>query len=370
MDGASVYLVNIDPASPDHGVKTPLLFRFESKAGSAIGTYWLSALPYPGFPLDEATTYALVVTNRVTIGAAATLPSDDFAAISSDKPADPPVNAALAAAQITYQPLWDYLDEPGGDERADVVNAAVFTTQHATDIMALMRRKVWSLPAPAATDIVRFTTDSLFLMYDGAFDSPNFQVGDPPYAQTGGDIQLGADGLPVVQRMETLRLSFAIPRTTPPAAGWPVVMIDTGTGSTYHSYFDSGFVDVLASLGLAVISIDPVLSGDRNPGGSAELAFYNFNNPQSSRNSTVQGAADNFSIVRLDPGLRIHRTARRQRSRAHDPFRSREHLRPRSLARRADLHAVSRLRAHRQDGGAVGHRRAAVPGHRRQDAAG
>ena len=97
-----------------------------------------------------------MVTNRVTIGAAAALPSDDFAAISSDKPADPPVNAALAAAQVTYQPLWDYLDEPGGDERADVVNAAVFTTQHATDIMPLMRRKVWSLPAPAATDIVRF----------------------------------------------------------------------------------------------------------------------------------------------------------------------------------------------------------------------
>jgi hypothetical protein len=300
MDAASVYLVNIDPSSPNHGAKTPLLFRFESRAGSAIGTYWLSALPYPGFPLDEGAIYALVVTNRVTIGAAAALPSDDFAAIAASAP---PANAALAAAQVTYQPLWDYLDEPGGDERADVVNAAVFTTQHATDIMALMRRKVWSLPAPAATDIVRFMTDSTFLMYDGTFDGPNFQVGDPPYSQTGGDIVIGADGLPVVQRMEHLRVSFAIPRTTPPAAGWPVVMIDTGTGSTYHSYFDSGFVDVLASLGLAVISIDPVLSGDRNPGGSAELAFFGFNNPQASRNNTVQGAGDNFSIVRLIQGF-------------------------------------------------------------------
>ena len=300
MDGASVYLVNIDPTSPNHGVKTPLLFGFQSRAGIAIGSYWLSALPYPGFPLDEATTYALVVTDRVTIGAAAAEPSDDFTAIAA---AAPPTAAALAAAQLTYQPFWDYLDEPGGDERADVVNAAVFTTQHATDIMPLMRRKVWSLPAPAVTDIVRFKTDPSFLMYDGKFVGPNFQVGDPPYSQTGGDIQIGADGLPIVQRMENLRVSFAIPRFTPPAAGWPVVMIDTGSGSDYHSYFTSGFEAVLAPLGLAVISIDPVLSGDRNPGGSGELAFNSFNNPQGSRNNTVQGAADNFSIVRLIQGF-------------------------------------------------------------------
>ena len=160
MDDASVYLVNVDPTAPGHGQKTPLLYRFESKPGSVIGGNWLSALPYPGFPLDEGTTYALVVTTRVTIGGAAALPSDDFAAIAAS---DAPADAALAAAQATYQPLWDYLDEPGGDERADVVNAAVFTTQHATDIMALLRRKVRSLPAPAATGIVRYRAESRFL---------------------------------------------------------------------------------------------------------------------------------------------------------------------------------------------------------------
>jgi hypothetical protein len=300
MDDASVYLVNVDPTVPGHGQKTPLLFRFEPKPGSVIGANWLSALPYPGFPLDEGTTYALVVTNRVTIGAAPALASDDFAAIAgSDKPGD----AALAAAQVTYQPLWDYLDEPGGDERADVVNAALFTTQHATDIMALLRRKVRSLPAPTAAGVVRVPGSSQLFMYDGTFASPNFQVGEPPYSETGGEIQPGADGLPVVQRMETVRFSFAVPRATPPPAGWPVVIADNGTGSTYHSYDDTGLVDVMVDNGLAVISIDPVLSGNRNVDGNPQFDFYNFNNPQPSRNNTIQGAADNFSIVRLIQGF-------------------------------------------------------------------
>jgi hypothetical protein len=300
MDGASVYLVNVDPRSPGRGAKTPLLFRFEPRPGSVIGANWLAALPYPGFPLDEGTTHALVVTKRVTIGAAAALPSDDFIAIAA---ADTPGAAALAAAQATYQPLWDFLDQPGGDERADVVNAAVFTTQRATDLMAPLRRKIRSLPAPAATGIVRFTAFGQFFMYDGTFASPNFQVGEPPYLVSGGEIQLGADGLPVVQRMEPLRVSFAIPRITPPASGWPVVIIGMGTGSTYHSYYDTTVVDALAASGLAAISIDPVLSAARNPGGNPESDFYNVGNPQASRNNTLQGAADNFSIVRLVQGF-------------------------------------------------------------------
>jgi len=294
MDTASVYLVNVDQASPDYTVKTPIQYRFEAKHGSVIGPNWLSVLPYPGFPLDEGTTYALVVTKRVTIGGAAAIPSDDFTAIiATDKPND----VALAAAQATYQPLWDYLDEPGGDERADVVDAAVFTTQHATDIMPAIRRKVASLTAPSAIGLTRYLNASTFLMYDGMFAIPNFQSGDVPYKTTGGEIQLDAAGLPIVQRMEPVRFSFAIPTTVAPAFGWPVVIFDPGTGGTYHSFYDTYIVDRLADIGVAVISIDPVLSGSRDPNGNPEQDFYNFANPQAARNNVIQGAADNFSIM-------------------------------------------------------------------------
>lgn len=302
-DDASVYLVNVDPTSPDRGRKIPLKIGFEPKEGSTIGPWRLSALPYPGFPLDEGTVYALIVTSRVRVpGAMAPIaPSSDFTAILASKvPTDP----ALAAAQRTYSPLWSYLDEPGGDERSNVVNAAVFTTQHATRLAALLREKVWSLPPPAATGIALVTTFADYMAYDGEFLSPNFQIGDPPYVDIGGQIELGNDGLPVVQRMELLRVSFCVPAGEMPPNGWPVTIFAAGAGGDYHSYNDVGVAPVLAARGVASISIDQVLSGPRNPNGpSGDAAFYNISNPQAARYNALQGAADDFSLLRLVLGL-------------------------------------------------------------------
>src|SRR5262249_24465172 len=42
--------------------------------------------------------------------------------------------------------------------------------------------------------------------------------------------------------------------------------------------------------------------GPRNPGGNPELDFFNFQNPLAARYNTVQGAADDFSVVRLVEG--------------------------------------------------------------------
>jgi hypothetical protein len=85
-DDAAVYLVNVDPTSPDKGRKTPLKFGFQQKEGSTIGPCWLSALPYPGFPLDEGSVYALIVTNRVHVhGSLAPVErSTDFTSISGN----------------------------------------------------------------------------------------------------------------------------------------------------------------------------------------------------------------------------------------------------------------------------------------------
>ena len=62
---ASVYLVNIDTASPDAGTRTPIIVKFRDDATQTIGPNRLVVRPYPGFGLDEGTTYALVITNHV-----------------------------------------------------------------------------------------------------------------------------------------------------------------------------------------------------------------------------------------------------------------------------------------------------------------
>lgn len=298
-DAASVYLVNVDPDSPRLGERTPLLFRFEHYAGEAIGDDWLSVLPYPGFPLEEATTYSVVVTNRVraTDGSAVAV-APEFAAIAGTSV---PGDAALARAQTLYQPLWDYLDTAGGDERTDVVSASVFTTSELTSLMGKVREVVWSLPAPTMRSVKWLKRQDGYEWYDGVYDAPNFQSGQVPYMQSGGEIVLDSEGLPIVQRMEEMRVSFTVPSGPMPEAGWPVVLYAHGTGGSYHSY--RGRSKLLAERGLAVISIDQVLHGPRNPGASPEISFFNFQNPLAARDNTLQGALDNFQLLRLALGF-------------------------------------------------------------------
>src|SRR5262245_19129953 len=135
---ASVYLVNVDPKSPERGQRVPLRMRFQSNAAYMIGPEWLGCLPYPGFPLRQSTTYALVVTRRVK-GADGTpvRRSADFAALMGAGG-----DAKVVLARTVYQPLLDWLDEAGGDGRDDVVDAAVYTTMDATSFIGKLRQVV------------------------------------------------------------------------------------------------------------------------------------------------------------------------------------------------------------------------------------
>ncbi|HTM20702.1 MAG TPA: hypothetical protein VL172_09350 [Kofleriaceae bacterium] len=299
-DAAAVYLVNVDADSPHYGEKTPLRFRFEHFAGEVIGDDWLSSLPYPGFPMDGATTYALVLTSRLRapdgtpVGAAA-----DFTAIAGDGAVDD----SLARARTLYQPLWDYLDQAGGDERSDLISAAVFTTQDATSLMGQVRQTIWDdVPAPVARDFKFYQERDGYREYRGIYDAPNFQAGDVPYSREGGDIQIDADtGKPIVQRTEALRFSFAVPSGQMPAGGWPMVLYAHGTGGDYRSYL--AHAQVVTSRGMAIIGIDQVLHGTRNPGADPEISFFNFQNPNAARFNTLQGALDNFQLLRLVLGF-------------------------------------------------------------------
>jgi len=138
------------------------------------------------------------------------------------------------------------------------------------------------------------------------YDAPNFQVGDVPYTQSGGQIVVGSDGLAVVQRTEHLRFAMTVPNNVSmPTTGWPLVLYQHGTGGDWMSFIDDGTAQRLTAQGLAVISMDQVLHGPRNPGGDPEVSFFNPQNPQAIRDNIMQGAADAFSQLRLAQGFAI-----------------------------------------------------------------
>ncbi len=298
---ASVYVVDVDPKSPNLGKKSPVIATFRPAAGQTIKTNSLAVRPYPGFGLDEGTTYALVVTRRVTAADGSDLEtSDDMRALLGTGG-----NDAIVAARMVYQPLLDYLDQPGDDERTDVLSAAVFTTQHATFVAPAIRKGVFASDAPIATDVVVASTPASFTEYTGNYTAPNFQTGDVPYRTTGGEILVGADGAAIVQRIEPMRFALTIPPGTMPANGWPYAIYQHGTGGDYQSFIDDGTGARLAAQGIATISTDQVLHGPRNPGGDPDIDFFNFENPLAARDNALQGVADAFSQLRLANGLAI-----------------------------------------------------------------
>lgn len=301
-DDAAVYLVDVDPASPARGQRLPVIVTFHPEGTQTIGDHRLVVRPYPGFPLAEATTYALVITRRVrgADGGAVLAPAEATEVFGAG--ADP----AFARARAVYQPLLELLDEPGGDERGDVVSAAVFTTQRATFVAAALRKAVFAAPAPVAADVVPTTLTAGFSVFVGSYQAPSFQEGDVPYRTApSGRITIGADGAAVVQRMETLRFAVSVPAGPVPAGGWPITIYAHGTGGSFASFIDDGTANLLAQEGIAVISTDQVLHGPRNPGGNPELDFFNFGNPYAARDNALQGFADAFSQLRLAQGLAI-----------------------------------------------------------------
>jgi predicted esterase len=298
---ASVYLVNVDPDSPQRGERSPLAVKFRAEKTQTLGENHLIARPYPGFGLAEGTTYAVVITNRV--GGVKASPTFDALMGSGG-------DAKVMAARDVYRPLLDWLDEPGGDERDDVVSATVFTTQRATQIVPALRKGVFAAPAPVATNIAPGPVMATMSVFTGAYMAPNFQSGDVPYRDAPtGQIMVTGDTA-VSQRMEPMRFGLSVPPGAVPAAGFPIAIYSHGTGGDHLSFVDDGTAGALAAQGIATISTDQVLHGPRNPGGDEQIDFFNVGNPYAMRDNSLQGTADAFAQLRLVQGMQFADGAR------------------------------------------------------------
>jgi predicted esterase len=143
----------------------------------------------------------------------------------------------------------------------------------------------------------------------GRLPIPIFQQGTPPYATPaqGGRIDLAPAAL-APARTEEVRFALTLPLGEMPAAGWPLVLYSHGTGGSYESFLGDGTATRFARPDddgqplppLAVLGIDQVLHGPRDPtGASPELTFFNYMNPPAARDNVRQGGADEFQVLRL-----------------------------------------------------------------------
>lgn len=308
--GASVFFLDVDPDSPDVGARHPAVVTFEDRRTIFWPGHCIALRPPHGVPLEGGRTYAAVVTTAVTQATGEPFARDDDFAALMDGTGD----AAVGDARVAYRPAIDAVVAAGVAED-EILSLAVFTTQDPTAIGFALRDYVDAAPPPApiAGSLEPGSGAMGVLEVVGRYGPvPIFQDGVVPYETTGGAIDLDATGAPVVHGTYEARVSITVPQaTTMPAEGFPVVLYSHGTGGNYRSFIADGTATRLGAEGYAVMGIDQIHHGARNPRAdlSPEILFFNIGNPDAVRYNTLESAIDIVSQARFAATVTIPSTA-------------------------------------------------------------
>lgn len=313
--GASVFIMNVDPDSPGVGTRWPAVFHYRDCPTRFWAHHTLAVRPVYGFPLDGATTYAVVVTKDVRpssgTGADAYAVDADLQAVLDGAGGDP----ALTRAGEVYGPALDVL-AMHGVARDAILSLSVITTQDA--VGELVRLRDWIVSSYTAPTAVmadwRWRRNEVpYELVEGRYGpSPILMQGELPFTTAGtGDILYEADGTtPMVAQELDPRFALTIPKTTMPAAGYPIAIYQHGTGGDWQSFVADGTADSLTREGVAVIGVDQIHHGERNPtmDTNPDYLFFNFLNPLAARNNNRQSALDVVQQARFVRGLTVPTT--------------------------------------------------------------
>lgn len=291
QDDASVFLIDIDPSSPEKGRRFPIEVSFLAKGDLYSPDNVLAAVPVFGFIRRTSTIYALIVTDNVL-----------------DANGDPigrsqAFHDLIESDDSHFAPLKDAIDIE------NVAVAAVFKTfDHERTLVDLA---AWAEQLPAPSLSSAWTAGSVYESYQvftARFKVPVFQSGRRPYDRIGeGRIVVGADGKPVVSEEQTVEIVATIPKSDAPATGFPLTFVLHGSGGDRFMGVHrgpkpevkdapdappgTGPSEWLARRGIATIAMDFPLHGMRfDPPDTTGLVFYNlFGN--------IDGTIDNFHVA-------------------------------------------------------------------------
>ena len=321
QSGSPIFLVDIDPDSPERGRRFPLRVKFDRKRPRLdFGPKnMLSVLPVPGFALRENTTYAVVIMD--------TLRDYDHKRLNA-----PPAFEAMKHGKIPsgetgkkafeiYTPLFDFLREEGADINR-VVAATVFTTGDPTVRLRKVFGAVSQMPPIKLVEPLKVTREYPdFYVLEGAIMFPQFQPGVPPFkGGKGGVIEFDANSNPIVVRSERAPVCVSIPKSKMPAGGWPLMLYIHGTEGISTQFIDrgpimhdaktevapagSGPAMIWAHRGIAAVGAALNQNGQRGYDPSM-IPYYNFFNIEAMRDNFIQSAAESAMLLRTMKSLKI-----------------------------------------------------------------
>lgn len=274
-EDASVFLMDIDSASPAAFQRIPVAVRFDAARG------WLALRPHDGHALVPGRRYAAVVTTGVLDDRGAPIgPGEAFQQIR-DAPARPS-DPRSAEAYDHYSPVLATLAS-NGVARERVAALAVFTTQSLAGDLVDARERVWGDTRPQvslsrviaagaeldallgvpAQDLPGVDVEGgvqhahLAWVVQGSFESPSF---NSPQAGTHARFERDSSGDLRVRRMDVVPFTLSVPAGAP-VDRLPLVIFQHGLGGERSALF--AIADALAVAGFAVLGIDIPYHGMR-----------------------------------------------------------------------------------------------------------
>lgn len=335
-----ILLVDVDPSSNERGKLFPTV-AVNMPMDNYTGANVLGVAPRPGIVMKPKRQYAFVVRrelkdqNGALLGVAPTL--GNLASGGT------PSSAHGPAAKTSFDPLWDTLKQIKIDP-TDVAAATVFTTgdvvQDLADLSLKLSQKYPTTIQNLSINPNGGSTNSRMCEIVGNISLPQFQAGTPPF-DTDGLFVPGSDGLPVVQRMETVPLAITLPTGQPmPADGYPLLLYLHGSGGVSTAAIDRGTwrptnnpadcapgappdvwngvtgcntpqqgpAYVIAPFGVATAASALPVNPERLP-GAEDTAYLNFNNLSAFRDTFRQGVIeqriylDALTNLTIDPAV-------------------------------------------------------------------
>jgi hypothetical protein len=301
-----VFLIGVDPKAPDFLVRYPISARFFDDAGPFGSKNLLALLPLQGAPLRPNTLYAAGVLRSLGDNKKKALGrSDEMAMLAAGK-------SPSGMGQKAYSEYSTGLASlsRAGISKSDLAGITVFRTADPTADLAAFRDAMLALPPPAPTGEFALTeTYDDYCAYKTEIPMPDFQVGDPPFLDSGGEID------PTMVRTELANFIVTIPRAPMPASGYPtVVFIRTGGGGD-RPLIDrgaqasesgppivpgSGPARTFARVGFAGVSVDGPHGGLRNiTHADEQFLIFNIQNPVALRDNLRESAIEIVLVSEL-----------------------------------------------------------------------
>jgi hypothetical protein len=249
----TILLLDVDPASPDRGTFFPTVAATAPEDPYTAANV-ITVAARPGFVLFPKRKYAFVVRKEQKDASGHELAVNPTLAQLEGGMVPSTSNGTAAAA--LYAPLFETL-ETAGVSRFDVAAATVFTTGDVVaDTAAMSTALVAKYPVTISNLTVQASSDAGVVDPDGGstypricelqgtITLPQFQVGTPPFASSGGTFVIGSDGLPVKQGDAVIPMAISLPTVAAggamPAAGFPLVLYFHGSGGVSTEFVDRG----------------------------------------------------------------------------------------------------------------------------------